>query len=151
MTLKAYISVYTPMSPSTHSPLNTHINRNTHASDHYGLIFCQTSDWACLPLADNCVRGVFFFFCLIFGKWSDKKHSGVLKCQLKLKINNLGVEKGLAIQLISTPPPDRLGMALGQSGDWQVGKLDLTAAGGFPCLNGRSFRSLVKDSGNKQR
>lgn len=60
MTLKAYISVYTPMSPSTHSTLNTHINRNTHASDHYGLIFCQTSDWACLPLADNCVRGDFF-------------------------------------------------------------------------------------------
>lgn len=142
MTLKACICVSTPAPPplhqNTHNTLNTH--SHTDASDHHGLLFCQTSDSASLPLADNCVRGD-IFFSVFSGKGSVKLHSDVLKCQLKMKINNLGVEKVLATLLISTPPPDRLGMALGQSGDWRVGRLDLTAAGEVPCLNGRSFRS----------
>lgn len=100
MTSKAHSCAYTPIPPplhqNTHGTLNTHMHSHTDASDHYGLLFRQTSDSAFLPLADNRVRGDFFFFFFLlhyFGKGSDKLHSGVLKCQLKMKINNLGVEK----------------------------------------------------------
>ena len=56
---------------------------------------------AFLPPADNCVKGDFFFF--IFGKGSDKLHIAVLKCQLKMKINNLGVEKCDTANINPTP------------------------------------------------
>lgn len=114
--------------PHSYIKTHTHTHSHTDASDHRGLLFCQTSDSAFLPLADNCVRGD-VFFSVFSGKGSVELHSAVLKCQLKMKINNSGVEKVWAILLISTPPPDRLGAALGQSGDWRVGRLDLTAAG----------------------
>lgn len=105
MTLKAHICVYTPIPPTLHqdtrSTLNTHIHSCTDASDHYVLLFHQTSDSAFLPLADKCVR--VDIFCFIFGKGSDNLHSGVLKCQLKMKINNLGVEKGDTANINPTP------------------------------------------------
>lgn len=44
------------------------MHSHTDASDHYGLLFCQTSVSAFLPPADNCVRGD--IFCFIFGKGS---------------------------------------------------------------------------------
>lgn len=104
MTLKAHVCVCTPIPPPS---INTHIHSHTDVSNHYSLLFCQSSDLAFLPPADNCVR--VDFFSSFFGKGSDKLHSGILKCQLKMKINNLGVEKGFTILLISHPPPDRLG------------------------------------------
>lgn len=75
------------------------------------MVFCFVKPF--LPLADNCVRGD--IFCSIFGKGSDNLHSGVLKRQLKMKINNLGVEKGDTANI--NPSLRRLGMALGQNGD----------------------------------
>ncbi len=111
MTFKAHFCVCTPIPPTlhqnTHSALNIHVHSHTDASDHYGRLFRQTSDSAFLPLADNCVRGDFFGF--IFGKGSDKLHSGVLKCQLKMKINNLGVEKGDTANINPTPGQPRYG------------------------------------------
>lgn len=59
-----------------------------------------------LPLADRRVRGdLFFLLPSIFGKGSDKLHSGILKCQLKMKINNLGVGKRFCdtVNITSTP------------------------------------------------
>lgn len=44
-----------------------------------------------------------YFFASFFGKGSDNLHSGVLKCQLKMKINNLGVEKGDTANINPTP------------------------------------------------
>lgn len=65
--------------------------QHTHIYSH-GLLFCQSShSGRFLPGADSHVRGdFFFFFASIFGRGSDKQHGGILKCQLKMKINNLG-------------------------------------------------------------
>lgn len=142
MTLKAHTCVLMltphfplpPLHQNTHGTLNTHMHsHHTDASDHYGLLFCQTSDSAFLPLADNRVRGDFFFSHLphFFGKGSDKLHSGVLKCQLKMKINNLGVGKRFGDTANINPTPGQTWYGPGgRAGDWQVGQAESHSRGG---------------------
>lgn len=129
------VHAFTPTPPSKHT--HTLMHSRTHASDHYGLLFRQTPDSAFMPLADNCVKGD--IFCFIFGKGSDNLHSGVLKCQLKMKINNLGVEKGDTANINPTPGQTWFG----PGAEWRLtgGEAGSHSRRGFPCLNGRSFRS----------
>lgn len=146
MTLEALMCVYTPWPPppTTTPTTHTHTHLQPWSSVLSKLTFRPFLAWSWQP----CEGRLFFFFASIFGRGSDKQHGGILKCQLKMKINNLG-EGGVrdTVNITHILPRTDSARPRGQRGDWQVRRLDLAAAGRFLRLNDGSFGSWFENRG----
>lgn len=102
------------------------------------LCFIKTSNSAFLPPADECVSAdilLFHYFWLLFlAKHQTSGKAVLLKCQLKMKINNS--EAGRKGDTANISPHPRTGLALPPGAGWRLtgGEAGSGSRGGVPSV-----------------